>query len=44
MFTVGKSLLLLKGIEINKHTGLINKLGNYYVKEGNFNPDIAKKF
>ena len=44
MFTVGKALLLLKGIEINKHKGLINKLGSYYVIEEGFNPEIAKKF
>ncbi|MBQ6444249.1 MAG: HEPN domain-containing protein [Methanosphaera sp.] len=44
MFTVGKALLLLKGVQINKHKGLVNKLGSYYVKEGEFNPEIAKKF
>ena len=44
MFTVGKALLLLKGVKINKHKGLVNKLGSYYVKEEGFNPEIAKKF
>lgn len=42
MFLSAKALLVRDGYEINSHKSLISIFGREYVKNGNFDNDIAK--
>ena len=42
MFTTAKALLVKKGYSPKSHEGLIFQFGEVYVKEGNFDKNIAK--
>ena len=42
MFTTAKALLVKKGYSPKSHEGLIFQFGEVYVKDGNFDKNIAK--